>query len=359
MRKNIILCLSLLFVSIGSFAQELKPSYFLKPNKYEHDFGVIKQENGEVYYTFKLQNISSGNVMINSANPECSCTEPTWTNESIKPNEFGEIKVGYKADVYPGSFTKKITVYTNVDTFDLRIHGKVTPKPLTEVEKEYAYNVGALRFKKDDFAMNTIYDNAPKSIEFLVYNDSSKAINKLKFENVPSYITIVAPEVIASKAQEKIVVTFDPIKFNDYGYTIDYVKLNVGKNSKEFSIMANVSPFIPTYSLADLTNAPKLKMDSLKAFDFKVIKKDSVYTKKVLIQNIGATDLKILKIKPACTCITTDLNEKLILKPNQSRVVTIYFDTHGRTGTTKKNIYFYSSDPLDPAHVYKISADIR
>jgi hypothetical protein len=74
---------------------------------------------------------------------------------------------------------------------------------------------------------------------------------------------------------------------------------------------------------------------------------------------LGNTDLKILKIKPACTCITLDVSEKIVLKPNQSKVVTITFDTTDRSGTTKKSVYFYSNDPLDPAHVLKVTAEVK
>lgn len=352
--------LATLFILVLSVqAQDLRQSKALQPNKYTHDFGIIKQVDGEVFYTFTVKNISDRIVMINSANPECSCTEPVWTQEGIPVGANGDIKVGYKADHYPGEFNKKITVYTNLDTFELRITGKVIPKPLSDVEKEYPVSIGKIRMKDDAFMMNTIYDNAIKTKEFVIYNDSSKAIKGLKFENVPAHVMIVVPEIIEPKSHSKITVSFDPMKWNDYGHTIDYVSVKVGTVKKEMSVIANVSPFIPVYTQAELTNAPRLKMDSLNNYNFGVIRTDSLYTKKIALQNIGNSDLTILKIKPACACITVDINDKIVIKPNQTKVVTLSFDTKDRTGNTKKSIYFYSSDPTDPAHVLKISADIK
>ncbi len=359
MTKNIgqIILLFAGFISIN--AQELKPSKFLKPNKTLHDFGIIQQANGEVSYTFVVKNFSSKSVMINNVVPECSCTEPTWTKESIALGAEGQIKVGYKADHYPGVFDKKITVYTTYDTFELKIVGKVLPKPLSNVEKEFPHSIGNLRFKDDVFAMNTIYDNSTKTKEFLVYNDSSKALKGLYFQNIPPHISIVFPEVIDSKSQAKIMVSFDPIKWNDYGHTIEYLSLVVGGVKKEMSVIGNVSPYIPNYTQAELTNAPRLKMDSLASFNFGSIQTNQVYTKRIILQNIGDSDLKILKIKPACACITIDLNEKIILKPNQTKVISLYFDTKDRSGSTKKSVYFYSNDPMDPAHVFKIIAEVK
>lgn len=357
-KKFSFISLAFLLVS-NCLSQDLKPSKYLIPNKYLHDFGVVKQESGEVYYTFDLKNTSNRTVVISTVQPECSCTEPTWTEEEIKSGGTAKINVGYKADHYPGEFDKKITVYTTADTFELKIIGKVTPKPLSDIEKEYPINIGALRLKDDVFGLNTIYDNTPKTKEFMIYNDSTKAINNLKFENLPKYLSISIPASIPPKTQSKITVVFDPKIYNDYGHSIDYLPLKVGANSKEIPVMANISPYIPNYSQAELAKAPRLKTDSLDIINLGVLSANSKYARKITIANSGFSELKILSIKPACPCITSDFKEKFTLKPNESKVITLVFDTQGRSGNTKKSVYIYSTDPSNPAHVFKMSADIR
>jgi hypothetical protein len=348
-----------LLVSIIGFCQDLKVSKYLIPNKTTHDFSVIEQANGDVSYTFKLKNTSLKNQLITNVVPECSCTEPTWTEAEILPNQQAEINVGYKASHYPGEFEKKITVYTTQDTFELKILGKVLPKPLSDIEKEYPMQVGALRFQDFSIGLNTIYDNTPKEIEVVFYNDSSKAIYKQKFDKIPAYMRVKFPDTIPAKSSAKLLVAFNPVLFNDYGHTTEYLTLKVGQESKEFSISGNVTPYIPNYTTQQLANAPRMAIDSANTVDLGVLKKDSVYYQKIKIQNVGKSDLTILKIKPACACITTDMKDKTILKPNETQVVNLKFDTTDREGKTKKSVYIYSNDPANPALIFKLIADVK
>lgn len=359
MTKKIVLLSFLISSIFSAFSQELIPSKYLTPNKYTHDFGVVKQENGEVFYTFELKNTSKKTIAISSVVPECSCTEPTWTKEEIKNGGIAKINVGYKADHYPGEFNKKITVYTTADTFELKIFGKVIPKPLSEVEKEFPYNVGALRMKHDLLGLNTIFDNAPKTKEFMIYNDSTKALKGLKFENVPKYLKIEFEDSIPVKSQSKVKVTFDPIVYKDYGHCIDYLPLTVGGTTKEIPVMANISPYIPNYTPAELAKAPHLRIDSLDVINLGVLQTNNKYTHVVKITNTGSSNLVLLSVKPACPCITSDFKERVTIKPNQTKSITLTFDTQGRSGNTKKSVYFYSNDPSNPAYVFKLQAEIK
>jgi hypothetical protein len=358
MIKKIVTCL-LSVLAFAVYGQELKQSKYFALTKYAHDFGITKQEDGDLTYVFKLRNTSQKTVLITSVVPECSCTEPTWTQNEITTGGSGEINVGYKASHYPGDFEKKITVFTTADTFELKISGKVTPKPLTDIEQEYPIQIGALRFQDQVIGLNTIYDNTPKTIEVMFYNDSTKAIRNLKFDNLPAYLRMKLPDTISPKSPNKMMVSFDPKIFNDYGHTIDYIPLTVSGKKLEFSVTGNVTPYIPNYTAAELAKAPRMLIDSANTIDLGAIKRDTVYSAKINIQNTGKTDLAILKIKPACDCIKSDVTQKVIIKPGESKTVTINFDTKDRSGKTKKNIYIYSNDPANPAFIFKLIADVK
>jgi hypothetical protein len=358
MLKNLFASV-LVFSSVLANAQSLKTSKVLTPNKVIHDFGIVNQIDGDVSYVFKVKNVSTKNVLITTVQPECSCTEPKWTDKEIAPTASGEITVGYNASHYPGEFEKKITVYTTADTFELKIIGKVVPKPLSDLEREYPFKVGSLRFQENVVRMNTIYDNEPKTIEVVFYNDSSKALYKQHFDQVPAYLHVKMPDTIPAKSVSKMTVSFNPLVYKDYGHTIDYISLKVGKNKTEFSVSGNVTPYIPNYTPAQLSQAPRMLIDSINTVDLGEIKSDSVYTQRIKIQNTGKTDLKIMKVKPACTCITSDLSSMVTISPGQSKTMTLAFDTKGREGKTKKNIYIYSNDPSNPAYVFKLLADVQ
>lgn len=355
--KNLLFFFTiLLFQQV--FGQDLLTSKHLTPTKSTHDFGIIKQEDGAVNYDFVVRNTSGEEVLIYDVVPECSCTEPKWSKEKIAPKASSKINVGFNAGHYPGVFEKRITVCTSADTFELKILGKVIPKPLSDVEKAFPYAIGGLRFSKETFAMHSVFDNKIKTKEFMVYNDSNVAITEVKFSNVPKYIQIKLPDSLGPKTQHKIEVSFDPVKLRDYGYITDYIKVNVGEYSTEMAVMANVSPYIPNYTEKERLLAGTLSLDVENELDLGKIKTDSVYKHVIKVQNTGTKNLKIMKIKPACNCITIENDEVLVLKKGEVKEVVILFDTKNRLGKTKKSIYFYSNDPQNPAKVFRVIANV-
>ena len=93
MKYKILLVTSLLMFSKLIFGQDesVVKSKALELANYVHDFGIIKQEDGAVEYTFNLVNKSDQRVLIYDVEPECSCTEPKWTEAFILSNEEGFI----------------------------------------------------------------------------------------------------------------------------------------------------------------------------------------------------------------------------------------------------------------------------
>ncbi len=123
----------MLFVAIAATAQENKIVEF---NERTHDFGTVKQEDGDIYTTFTFVNQYASPITLKSVKASCGCTTPSYSHEPVAPNATGEIKVKYVASTRPGSFTKSITVVLSNGTEDyteiLYIKGQVTPKPVEQ-----------------------------------------------------------------------------------------------------------------------------------------------------------------------------------------------------------------------------------
>ena len=131
--KKLFIVLSIAFIGITSnlLAQDKKsaePGISFTESTY--DFGAI-EEGPDYTHVFKFKNTGKAPLIINTVNTPCGCTVPTWTKEPILPGKTGEIKATYHAAGKNGSFTKTLSVQTNMgegkDQF-LTIRGDVKAK---------------------------------------------------------------------------------------------------------------------------------------------------------------------------------------------------------------------------------------
>ena len=84
------------------------------------DLGTIPQGTPKTI-EFEFKNTSDKSVIITAVKPACGCTAADYTKEPIAPGKSGFVKATYNAAAL-GSFTKTVTVTTNIDA---------TPKVLT------------------------------------------------------------------------------------------------------------------------------------------------------------------------------------------------------------------------------------
>ena len=94
-------------------------------NKGKHDFGTIALKK-EVTYTFEFSNTGKSVLIIYDVKTSCGCTVPEWTNEPIRPERKGLLKIKYDA-AFPGVFHKTVEVtYNGPDSpVSLEINGEV------------------------------------------------------------------------------------------------------------------------------------------------------------------------------------------------------------------------------------------
>ncbi len=96
-------------------------------NEKVHDFGTIKEKDGNVTTVFVLTNLNKEPLVINNVRTSCGCTTPEWTKEPIATGAQGHVKAIYAAAGRPGPFEKTITVDTNgsPNSISLTIKGTV------------------------------------------------------------------------------------------------------------------------------------------------------------------------------------------------------------------------------------------
>lgn len=125
MKRIIYLILALCVVSV-SFAQKTTGAK-IASEVTDYDFGVIKEADGKVSYTFVIRNEGTKPMVITRVISACGCTVPEYDTKPIEAGKTSNIKVTFDPTGRPGPFVKTIAVYSNGKdgSFILRIKGVV------------------------------------------------------------------------------------------------------------------------------------------------------------------------------------------------------------------------------------------
>lgn len=129
--KKIGLILFALVLSTGFIvAQDGKKAPKVTFQKAVHDFGKVAESAGSVSCEFTFKNTGTAPFLIQRVQASCGCTTPDYTNEPVLPGKEGKIKVTYSTTGRPGTFSKDVTVFSNVpdSIYRLNIKGEVIRK---------------------------------------------------------------------------------------------------------------------------------------------------------------------------------------------------------------------------------------
>lgn len=124
--KRVIFILMAILLSMCAISAQNKQAV-ISVEETSYDFGTIKEADGKVSHTFKIDNTGDGPLVMTRVIASCGCTSSEWTKEPIAPGESGEITVTYNPANRPGSFIKTISIYSNGQKggFILTVKGKV------------------------------------------------------------------------------------------------------------------------------------------------------------------------------------------------------------------------------------------
>ncbi len=361
MKKRIFssVLMLLLTISFVSFAQQkIATASFVTDN---HDFGKINEADGPATYQFTFTNTGGEPLILSDVKASCGCTTPSWSKEPVLPGAKGFINVTYNPQGRPGRFDKTITVTSNTDppTQQLKISGEVIPKA-PSVEDQYPNNIGGLRLKSNQIAMNNINPGMKSTKTMDVFNSTDQPMS-VAFYEVPKHISIkITPEEIPSKGKAAIEVIYDASMKNDWGIMFDRVKMKLNdkeNGSYQITVSANIQEDFSQLTEEQKKNAPKIEFDNV-TFNFDTIKSgdkaDHVYT----FKNTGKSDLIIRKVTPSCGCTVANLDNKVI-KPGDSGNISANFNSAGKNGNTSKTITVISNDPTNARAVLWIKGFIK
>lgn len=321
----------------------------------DHDFGEIREEDGYAEFTFNFVNEGDAPITITHVKASCGCTTPGWTKEEVGPGEEGFIKARYNPRNRPGKFRKSLRITTSDASSNetLYIQGFVKRKPKSP-EEQFPVAVGDFRLGFQTFNFGKITTEKPAVKTFDIYNNGD-TLAKLPDMILPDYISMeLQPTELKSKEIGKLIVTYDPVKKDDYGFVSDNIR--IGDAKKDFSVMAIIEEYFPEMTAEELDASPKLTV-SQRVFDFGKIIVGNVAQATFTLKNEGKEKLEFRTIKSNCDCITYDFKSRG-LKKGKSRELTINFDTSDLVGNQYKSITIYSNDPVNPTQLITLKGRV-
>ncbi len=330
-----------------------------------HDFGTIKEENGETQHVFKFTNKGKAAVLLTDVKASCGCTTPNWVKEKVMPGAQGFVIASYNPASRPGVFEKFVTVKAKFDDEKdervtvITIKGNVTARPKT-IADFYPQKIGNIRMSSNHAGMNQLFQGKSKSMVLKFYNDGTAPI-ALKSAKMPgAHITTdFAPKTLNPKDSIGVSFTFDSAKLNnEWGFVYYNVIVetdDVQEPNKTLFVSANLEEeFTPEQK----SNAAGVKFDNGIQHDFGKVKAGDKLVYDFAFSNTGKSDLIIRKTQASCGCTVT-APEKKILKPGEKSNIKVTFDTTGKSGKDMKTVTVITNDPKQQTLYLTINAEIE
>lgn len=332
----------------------------LRFNATEIDFGQINESVEPLIAEFEVTNLDKNPLIIKEVQSSCGCEVIDWTKDSIKLGKTGKIRVQYKTNNRPGPFAKSFMVLTNTrpEIHTLIIKGIVIPNEIP-TELKFSQKIGNLGFESKTITLGTIKTNQQIEKEIEIYNYGETPIvikNWSDYEHISMNFSNL---IIESKKTIKLKIKYFPAKKKDYGFVNDLVVIETNDHvepQKRLNIIATIEEYFPEFSLIELALQPKLILLK-EEINLGKIKKGDTKTVSVALKNAGKKPLKILHIKPSCSCITAGI-DKQILNPLETINLNIVLNTEGLDGIQNKSVTLYSNDPLNHVKKIVIKSDI-
>ena len=297
MKKSIFLSL-IFFLSLSVFAQEKISIVF---NEKHHDFGSVREEDGNAVTEFTFVNTSNQVITIKNVRASCGCTTPTYSREPIAPNGEGKITVAYGASGRPGSFNKTVTVQIGTDadtrTETLTISGTVLAKAKS-IEESYPHKIGDLLFRENALNFGSILKGTKSEKSFEVFNNSNSE-QILEFANVPAHMTVTIEGAgkIASKQQTVVKVVFNSEKTKNWGENSEKINVKInGKIVGEYVLHSAVIEDFSKITSEQLKMSPVVVVNP-KNLNLTTVKIGTKRSSKMQLTNNGKSPLIIRDIK--------------------------------------------------------------
>ncbi len=219
--KLILLLLFSLFTG-HLFAQ----SGILTFEKKEIHLAGLKADDTPTTVTFHVKNTGQQPVLISKVIPMFPRMHADWDKTPILPQKSTEIRISFTSQDLPEQFNYIINVNSNAQNprEQLRVSGNIIDNP-EKPELLYKTDLSGVKFKTNNISFGKIFIQEIAKDTVYFYNTREKAVT-VSTRYTPSHIKAdVYPHTVQPGEKGMLILTYDAIAKNDYGYIFDSVIL--------------------------------------------------------------------------------------------------------------------------------------
>lgn len=346
--------LALAFLTRGVWAQnvmdEAIPVISFADSVY--NFGLVAEEKGPVGCVFSFTNTGKVPLVITNATADCGCTTPSYTLEPIEPGKRGEVRVSYNPEGRPGTFVKKIRVYSNAGEYpkELVIKGNVTTLGGNE-DRKYQLRVGGLQVSNRRLSFPIVSASSGATIRLVVNNPTDYPIT-VRFRKVPKFVTMSKTEfTLAPNEPEELYLTSQVLAGDKSSLRQSVLHLEAKDMQSGTRERADIEVSMPVVSdqlMEENDTAPKMEL--LTYFDFGERSEAETIKGVIPIENNGNAPLEIYSVVSGNKAISIKAKSKTIAAGAKGELVySINMrEVTRQGGKLSQNIDILVNDPNGP-----------
>jgi hypothetical protein len=339
-----------LFIFVALLIRVASSAQSIAFDKIVYDYGIIPDNAGKVESVFVYTNIGKKPLVVTQVKPSCGCTTSDYTKDSIAPGQSGYIRILFNPQGYSSVFSKSIKVTSNavdMPEVNLTIKGTVKIQNLLK-EEEYPYQVELVRLKKVHIDFGEIKSTEIRRDTVQIYNPQDTAL-VISFPQLKEHMKVeMYPQnTLLPNAEGIIILTYDPIKKNEWGQVSDkiYLAFEGKKNNyrAQINVSGNIVEDFSKLSKKQLKNAPKIEFSS-KDYNFDTIQQGQVVNVSYKFKNVGKMPLKIHKVKTSCGCTAGQLDKTEFAKGEDGEIKVTFNSAHKQANVSQR-ITIVTNDP--------------
>jgi hypothetical protein len=325
-----------------------------------YDFGNINEKGGRVNHTFKFVNTGYAPVKINDVITSCGCTQTTWINKSIAPNDTGYVNVVFDPDGRQGKLDKVLTVLSDGSPKSqvLGIKGMVYPSKFN-FANTYKYQYGNLAVITNLLNFPAVKNTKYDSTEIGLYNMSNKKIYIYRIDAPTNIIVNKPQDFMLPNTGMQLKVKYYANRPVEFGPVKQEIKIHTNDDSiptKIFYVSANIVEDFSTLSKSERKKAARAVFNKTE-IDLGNNSLFSTPVAKFTITNKGKQDLIIHRVVRTCNCLTPALSQTIIPK-GKTATLDVTYSLANMAGPDTKTIKLITNDPNQPEVMLTVKINV-
>ena len=214
-------------------------SAWLKFDSRHLDGGQINEDDAPVIFRYPFVNQGKEVVSIKRLVSTCSCAVAVCDKKEVGPGDSAQITLTYDPKGHPGTFLRRVFVYTREGTSPAAILSLgVTVGHKEDYSTVFQHQMGDIRLRRKEVS----FKEGVKAVEKIPFINLSGKPLQLECDKamLPSCLQFsVEPKVIQDREEGEIIITFIPSEWKASARMAVMLK-NLGVAPSRSSILVNV-----------------------------------------------------------------------------------------------------------------------